>query len=391
MDLQHLFRPDFGQLDKYTPVKPLEVLAEEIGVSIESLVKLDANENLYCCPQEVLEAMTKSYVHIYPDPSATHFCKAISSFLSIPSECIVGGSGSDDLIDILMRLVMPTSIVTASPTFGMYSYLGKVLGNCKIIDVPRIGDNFTLDVDGIIAAIRREHDQSASRVMVFIASPNNPTGSSISLCDVVRLCNEKCIVVIDEAYAEFSPCPSTVALRQEAVANKVAAAANDKELANLITLRTFSKWAALAGLRVGYGIAHPAFCEGMMAVKQPYNVSAPASAAVCCALSQPVFGKIMGTVEAIKQEKGNLYDLLAQYEWLHTLPSDANFILMRVEGLNRKNNAVVADAVVQTLRKNGILVRYYRTPALQQYIRISVGRPEDTARLKAGLDLVDLS
>ena len=124
IDVTKLFRKDFNNLDPYHPVKPLEVLAEEIGVPVEKLVKLDANENLYGPIDEITSAISSCKVlHIYPDPTQSYFRRALSGFLSVPEEFICGGTGSDELLDLVFRLFDPTAIVNLPPTFGMYPFL----------------------------------------------------------------------------------------------------------------------------------------------------------------------------------------------------------------------------------------------------------------------------
>lgn len=182
----------------YTPIKPLEVLAEEIGVPVDKLVKLDANENLYGPIPEIMEAISRANLHIYPDPSQNHFRAALSKYLGVPANCIVGGTGSDDNIDILIRLVDPHTILITTPTFGMYSFLGKI-DKARIVDVPRVPQTFELDFDAIAEALAKL-PVPPNRVIMFFASPNNPTGNPLSIPQVEKLCSLGATVVIDEAY-----------------------------------------------------------------------------------------------------------------------------------------------------------------------------------------------
>lgn len=191
-------RPDLNTLELYTPIKPLEVLAEEIGVPVDKLVKLDANENLYGPIPEIMEAISRANLHIYPDPSQNHFRAALSKYLGVPANCIVGGTGSDDNIDILIRLVDPHTILITTPTFGMYSFLGKI-DKARIVDVPRVPQTFELDFDAIAEALAKL-PVPPNRVIMFFASPNNPTGNPLSIPQVEKLCSLGATVVIDEAY-----------------------------------------------------------------------------------------------------------------------------------------------------------------------------------------------
>lgn len=146
---------------------------------------------------------------------------------------------------------------------------------------------------------------------------------------------------------------------------------------NLVILRTFSKWAALAGLRVGYAVCHPDFATALMAIKQPYNVNVAADVAARAALEHRA--EIFEQVRCIVAERNRMAGLASKLGWLEPLPSQANFVLFRVSGRD-------AGEVAAALRQRGILVRYYDRPELRGYIRISAGRPEDTDRLIAALN-----
>lgn len=359
-------RPDLDKLELYTPIKPLEVLAEEIGIPVEKLVKLDANENLYGPIPEIMAAIATANLHIYPDPSQNYLRASLSKYLGIPANCIVAGTGSDDIIDVLMRLVDPHTILISTPTFGMYSFLGKIV-QANIVDVPRL-PSFELDFSAIAATIKKL-DCSPNRVLMFVASPNNPTGNPLSLPQVEELCKLGITVVVDEAYAEF--CEDSWRSAKELV----------PQIPNLVVLRTFSKWAGLAGLRVGYGAAHPKITEWMMAIKQPYNVNAAADVAARAALE--FVDKVNVTVNAIKREKFVMLEKLARFTWLEPRPSSSNFVLFHVTG------HFSAAQVAALLRKAGVLIRYFSTPVLKDFIRISVGRPSDTNALIRELDVLE--
>ena len=348
--MRRLLRPDIDDLEHYTPVKPLEVLAAELGVPVERLVKLDANENLYGAPAAVFEAIAKADLHIYPDPSQTALREAIASYAGVDPDQVVAGTGADDLIDILLRLTLPEAVVIPTPAFGMYSFLAKI-SRAKPIEVPR-GPGFELDVPAVRAAV----EESGAK-LVFLTSPNNPTGNPIARADIEQLCSLDALIVVDEAYIEFGG---------ETVVPLIAGHPN------LVVLRTFSKWAGLAGLRVGYGIATPELARRMMAIKQPYNVSVAADVAARAAIAHR--GELFETVRCIVAERGRMSQRLAALGWLEPLPSAANFVLVRVLGRD-------ARAVRDGLRKRGVLIRYYDRPELANYIRISTGRPEDTDRL----------
>jgi histidinol-phosphate aminotransferase len=355
-DPLRFLRKDFDQLEAYKPVLPLEELANEIGVPVEQLVKLDANENLYGPSPSVREAIACADLHIYPDPGSTALRKALGEYLDVSPETIVAGSGSDDLIDVLIRLIMPGSVVTTPPTFGMYGFLAKIAG-VRIVEAPRNTD-YSLDLDAVSSSV----DAGAS--LVFVASPNNPTGNAASTAEIEALCEMDAVVAVDEAYAEFS---------------KTSAVGLVERFPNLVVLRTFSKWAGLAGLRVGYAVADPRLAERMMAIKQPYNVNVAADVAARAALAHR--GEILETVAMLVAERQRMVAELARFDWLKPYRSDANFVLFRVVGRS-------AFELAMALRRKGVLVRYYDRPDLHQCVRISAGRPHDTDRLVAALQEV---
>ena len=151
LDPLKFVREDFAEIGAYKPVKPLDVLAREIGVAEDELVKLDANENLYGAPPSVRAAIAAADLHIYPDPGQTALREALSEYLGVKPEQVVAGAGADDLIDMLIRLTLPESIVTAPPTFGMYDFLARI-SSSRIVEVPR-APGFALDVPAIAAAV----------------------------------------------------------------------------------------------------------------------------------------------------------------------------------------------------------------------------------------------
>ncbi len=358
MDARRYFRPDFEDLEAYTPVMPLDVLAAEIGLPIDQLVKLDANENLYGAHPAVRAAASSADLHIYPDPGQAALRTAIAEYVGVGAAQIVAGSGADDLIDILLRLVRPAVAVTASPTFGMYSFLSKVNGT-RFVEVPR-GPAFEIDV----AAIGRTVDHGVR--LIFMTSPNNPTGNCLTLAEVEALCAMDALVVVDEAYVEFGGTTVIPAIAR---------------FPNLVVLRTFSKWAGLAGLRVGYSVSEPGIAAAMMTIKQPYNVNVAGDLAAQAALLHR--GEILETVSCIVAERERMAHEVGKLGWLQPLPSESNFVLFAVDARHS------AEKIRSELRKRGVLVRYYDRPDLANYVRISAGRPDDTDRLLAALREVE--
>jgi histidinol-phosphate aminotransferase len=351
--IRTLLRDDWDDLEPYVPVKPLDVLAAEIGVPVDRIVKLDANENLYGPHPAVRAAIEKAGVHIYPDPGQARLRQAIAAYAGVDPRQVVAGSGADDLLDVIIRAAGRHPVVNNTPTFGMYEFLARVNG-ADVVEVPR-GEAFGVDLEGNARAV------AAGARVVFVTSPNNPTGNPLSEYELRGLLALDALVVVDEAYVEFSGGGATDVLEGHP---------------NLVLVRTFSKWAGLAGLRAGYALCHPDLAAALMTVKQPYNVSVVAEAAAIAAIEHRA--EIFETVRCIVAERERLSALLGELGWLRPLPSQANFILCEVRGRD-------ASRVAAALRARGVLVRYYHRPELRDYIRISAGRPEDTDRLMAEL------
>jgi histidinol-phosphate aminotransferase len=355
MSVLDLVRADWDTLEPYVPVKPLDVLAAEIGLPVERLVKLDANENLYGTHPAVLDAVSRAGLHIYPDPGQSALRDAIAGYVGhgVRPEQVVAGQGADDLIDLVFRLFMPRAIVDCPPTFGMYRFLAHI-NQAEVVDAWR-GEGFALDLTAIERAVE------GGATVVFLTSPNNPTGNPLRPAELERLLTLPAVIAVDEAYVEFAggTCAGLLA-------------AHD----NLVILRTFSKWAGLAGLRVGYALCAEPVAERLMAIKQPYNVNVAADVAARAAIAHRA--EIAETIAQIIAERERMSAAVASLGWLRPWPSQANFVLFDVL---RGEAASTAAA----LRARGVLVRYYDRPGLRNCIRISAGRPEDTDRLLAAL------
>lgn len=253
--------------------------------------------------------------HIYPDPGQIYLRRDIAKFLNVPGvgpEHVCAGCGSDEILDLILRLFDPVGLVNLPPTFGMYPFLGKI-AKVGVVTIERgPAPDFLLDFESIETAVE------AGATVVFVASPNNPTGGMLSHDQVRRLTRLPAIIVLDEAYAEFAPPGSS-------------AVSLIPECGNLMVLRTFSKFAALAGLRVGYGVAHPSVTSALMGIKQPYNVNVAADIGARAALAN--VDKIFAT-----QVKPMLFELermtaeLRALGWLTPYPTQANFVLLEVGG-----------------------------------------------------------
>ncbi len=350
--IEKLIRSDLVTFGGYSAAKSPETLEGKIEVPVESIIKLDANENPYGCSPRVNKALaTYPYLSIYPDAGQTELRKLLEGYTGISAEHIVAGSGSDELIDLTLRLFVGVGdeVINCVPTFDMFRFGTKMCGG-TLVEVPR-DENFVVKVNAVKAAISRKTK------IILLANPNNPTGTIIPRHDIMEILDTRLPVVVDEAYYEFS---------EQTVAPLVS------QYENLMVLRTFSKWAGLAGLRVGYGIFPAKIADYLLTIKPPYNVNVAALVAVQESLKDMDY--LLGRVKAIVTERERLFGELKKLKWLKPFPSRANFIFCSV---------LIGEAreLQQKLQNRGILVRYFDQPLLRNGIRISVGKPEHTDAL----------
>ena len=360
-DVRSWLRPDLrASFPAYEPIEPPEVLAARLGIPPERIVKLDGNENPYGMGDRAIAALREvpSDFALYPDPEQRALRAALALRMGVGAEQIVAGAGSDELIDLLIRLLVAPgeAVVVCPPTFGMYRFSTLVQGG-RLVEAPRKAD-FGLDIDATVAAIR-----SSGANLVFIASPNNPTGNMLSTEELDALLATGTFVVVDEAYMEFTGEGGTVC--------RVASGAP-----NLAVLRTFSKWAGLAGLRVGYGVFPRPIAEALMVVKPPYTPNTAATFAALASLED--LPSLMGRVEAIVWERDRLAKALGALPGVRPFPSRANFVLAR---FTHRPAREVRDA----LRQRGIFVRHFDQPPVDDCLRITAGRPEQTDAVIAAL------
>ena len=355
-------RANVSRLTSYGgPEDPAQV-AERLGQPIDSIIKLDANENPFGPSPLVLEALSqyKTY-HVYPDAAQRQARQALSDYVGVPPEHLMLGNGADELIDLLMRAYVDPGDVVLDfpPSFGMYA-LNAQIQDARVVEVPR-DDRFDIPIDDALAAI------APRTKLILLTSPNNPTGNVLPTADVRRLLATGRLVVLDEAYAEFA-----IADGQgfESMIGEVPAHPN------LIVLRTFSKWAGLAGLRIGYAVLPLGVAEHLWKLKPPFNTNVAALAALRESLADRDY--LMDNVGRVVVERERLLRDLAAVPILRPFPSRSNFILCDVTGADARD-------VREQLANRGILIRHYATPRLSNSLRISVGRPEQNEALLAAL------
>lgn len=366
--IDSLIRPNLATLKPYTPILPFEVLSQQLGRRPEEIIKLDANENPYGPSPLVAEALAEApYLHIYPDPESRELRAALAEYTGLAADYLLVGLGADELIDLTMRLFIEPgdAIINCPPTFGMYAFDADVNG-AEIISVWRRPD-FSIEVAQIEALFDSPArvgsgpgEGSQTPKLIFVTSPNNPDGSLLNDSDLKRLLALPAVVVLDEAYIEFAA--GSAKSRMSWV----------RTYPNLIVLRTFSKWAGLAGLRVGYGAFPLDIIKHLWQIKQPYNV--PVAGQVAAQVSLADRERLLARVAQLVEQRDKFYEVLAEFGWLQAYPSQANFILCRVVGR-------AAAAVKQQLAGHGILVRYYNSAGLSDCLRFSLGTPAQMARL----------
>lgn len=350
------------KLSPYQPILPFEVLSTRLGRKPEDIIKLDANENPYGPPPEVFDALgSLKFPYVYPDPESRRLRAALAEDSGLDSDYILAGCGADELIDLIMRCVLDPGdkIVDCPPTFTMYEFDAAVNG-ALTIKVPRMPD-FSLNIPQIVEVVEQEKPKC-----IFLTSPNNPDGSIINDEALLEILDLPILVVLDEAYIEFSGLKS----RMDWV----------KKHENLIVLRTFSKRAGLAGLRVGYGAFPHSIIEYLWRAKQPYNVSVAAEVSACAALQNPDY--LERVKNSLVQERQRLYNLLKEVPFLKPYRSYSNFILCEV------TSGKDAKKLKEDLAQMGVMIRHYNNKELRGYVRISVGKPEHTDALMESLSLL---
>jgi histidinol-phosphate aminotransferase len=335
-----------------------------VGREPSEIVKLDANENPYGPLPVVREALGKlDFPHIYPDPESRSLRRSLARFTGIGEEYLLAGAGADELIDMLMRVLLEPGdcILSCPPTFGMYSFDAE-LNAARCIEIRRNPD-FSLEMESIRKVVETHRPK-----ILFIASPNNPDGSMINRETMDELLSFPLLVVLDEAYIEFS---------DENLGTSLSRIRTVPSRENLVVLRTFSKWAGLAGLRIGYGAFPLWLMPTLWKSKQPYNVNVAASVAAQISLEHRE--ELKETVQRLQSERTRLFTALQEIPYLRPYPTQANFILCQVMGRD------AAELKSRLAQEYGIFIRYFNKPGLSDHIRISVGRPQDTDALLEAL------
>lgn len=324
----------------------------------ERVVKLNTNENPYPPTPKVLAAIRSlegEHLRRYPNATADQLRDAAAAKWNLTRDHFIAGNGSDDLLTIATRTFVPPggTLAAPDPTYSLYGVLAK-LQEAKLVTVPW-GDGYSLPMEELLAL---------KSDAIFLANPNAPTGTIVPPELVAKLAGTfKGLVLVDEAYADFAAtnCVHLVS-----------------EFSNVIVTRTFSKSYSLAGMRIGYAIGQPQVIAEMMKVKDSYNCDAVSIAAAAAALEDEEYAR--GIWETVRADRSRL-TMELEKRGFAVLPSHGNFVLATVPSAMGH-----AKAVYQKLRQQGILVRYFPLPGLEDKLRITVGTSTEINALLAGLE-----
>ena len=346
--------PVLKHLPVYQPGRPIEEVARELGMPAENIIKLASNENPLGPSRKAVAAMRKAItqVHLYPDGNSFYLKQKLAEKLGLSPANLILGSGSNEVLELIGHaLLCPgAEVVVSDYCFAVYPIVTALFG-ANLVVVP--AKDFGHDLPAMLNAI------TPNTRVVFVANPNNPTGTVASpgqLAEFINAVPGHVLLALDEAYFEFLEKP--LDLVPEIRAGK----------RNLLLMRTFSKIYGLAGLRLGYGIGNPDFIAELEKIRQPFNINAIAQAAALAALDD--------TAHAEKTRKNNtrglkLFARTFRKMKLQYVPSAANFILVRVGDGQR---------VFTELQKLGVITRPMGGYRLPEWIRISVGTSKENQR-----------
>jgi histidinol-phosphate aminotransferase len=353
------FGPDYVRaIAPYQGGKPIAEVAREFGLDEAKIVKLASNENPLGMPQSAKQAMLKAMADIgrYPDSNGFDLKAAITAKYDVPSDWITLGNGSNDILELAAHaFVQPgQSVVYAEYSFAVYPLATQAVG-ARAIVVP--AKNFGHDLPAMAKAI------TPDTRLIFIANPNNPTGTFVPAAEIdafLKIVPQHVVVVLDEAYNEF--------LAQELQYESIAWV---RQYPNLLVSRTLSKAYGLAGLRIGFGIAQPSVTDLLNRIRQPFNVNSLAQAAAIAALNDTEFLQ-----KSAKLNADGYHQLTQAFDamQLEYVPSYGNFVLVKIG-----NDDGAGARVNLALLKQGVIVRPVGNYGLPQWLRISIGLPQENA------------
>lgn len=324
----------------------------------QRVIKLNTNENPYPPSPKVMaaiHAVSAEQLRRYPNPASDAFRDAAARLWNIDREMILAGNGSDDILTIATRTFIPPggTLAYPHPTYSLYPILAQ-LQDAKVA-VVAWETGFQLPIEALVAT---------AADAIYLANPNAPTGTAVSPTAVSEMASRfDGLILVDEAYADFADenCVGLV-----------------KAHANVVVSRTLSKAYSLAGLRFGYAIGQPAVISQMMKVKDSYNCDAISIAAATAAIEDQPYAR--QTWDDVRRERQRVSKELKQLGW-DVLPSQANFVLASPPGGD-------ARSIYAGLKKQGILVRYFDQPGLDDKVRITIGTPQENDALLGGIKAI---
>ena len=347
----------------YQPGRPIEEVARELGLPADGIIKLASNENPLGPSRLGLAAMRQALkqVNLYPDGNAFYLKQKLAAKLGVTPANLILGNGSNEVIELIGHalLVPGAEVVVSQYCFAVYPIVTALFG-AKLVVVP--AKNHAHDLDAMLAAI------TPNTRVVFVANPNNPTGTTASREELARFVNAvpaDVLLALDEAYIEFLNEPLDLLPEIRSGAKP-----------NLLLMRTFSKIYGLAGTRIGYGIGHPDFIAALEKIRQPFNINSVAQAGALAALDDT---KHVEKTRKINSRGLRLYARTFRKLGLEFIPSQANFILVRVGDGQR---------VFGELQKLGVIVRPMGGYQLPEWVRITVGTPKENKRCLEALKTV---
>lgn len=345
----------------YQPGKPIADLAREMGLPVEDIIKLASNENPLGASPRALAAMENLFMEIarYPDGNGFQLKTALANKYAVGMDQIVLGNGSNDILELAARAFLSpgSSAVYSQFAFAVYPLATQAAGARGIV-APAL--HYGHDLDAMLAAI------SDDTRVVFIANPNNPTGTFLEADELSRFLAqvpESVLVVLDEAYTEFLPAAS-------------ASLEWLKKHPNLLVARTFSKAYGLAGLRIGFALCRPEIADLLNRVRQPFNVSSLAQAAAVAAMEDEAFLE-----ECVNINRAGMQQMIAGFErlGLEYIPSSGNFVAVKVGDAAKVNLGLL---------KRGMIVRPIANYGMPEHLRVSIGLESENRQFLQALESV---
>lgn len=359
MSVLSAFNPALASLPVYQPGRPIEEVAREHNLQPESIIKLASNENPLGPSPKAVAAMRAvlDQLHLYPDGNAFYLKRKLAQKLGVAPENIILGNGSNEIIEFVGHALMRggAEVVVSEYCFAVYPIIAHMFG-AKLVTVPARGLGHDL------AAMQRAITPRTT--VLFVANPNNPTGTLAAKKEIEKLAAEvpdSVLLVMDEAYIDFlDDAPNLLPLVKAG-------------RTNLLLMRTFSKIYGLAGLRLGYGIGHPDLIAALEKVRQPFNINAIVQAGAMAALDDE---EHLAATKRNNSDGLRFFSEELQRLKLEFIPSAANFVLVRV-GNGQK--------IFEAMQKLGVITRPMGGYKLPEWIRITIGTPPENERCLAAL------